>query len=95
MRSPFEPTLHCSSQHSDTISEYLLPSQDGVFHYNTLLTLDLASPYFSSGRQEERFEVVVMEHKEDGHVRLGDPRLYSKLGISAVDEICFNSKGFR
>lgn len=44
-------------------------TQDGVFHYNTLLTLDLASPYFSSGRQEERFEVVVMESKEDGHVR--------------------------
>lgn len=43
--------------------------QDGVFHFNTLLTLVLASPYFSSGQQQERFEVVVMEHKEDGHVR--------------------------
>lgn len=43
--------------------------QDGVFHFNTLLTMDLASPYFSSGQQEERFEVVVMEHKEDGHAR--------------------------
>lgn len=44
-------------------------NQDGVFHFNTHLTLDLASPYFSGGRQKERFEVVVMEHKEDGHAR--------------------------
>lgn len=43
--------------------------QDGVFHHNTLLTLNLASPYFSSGRKDERFTVVVMEHKEDGHIR--------------------------
>lgn len=57
-----------------------------MFHYNTLLTLDLASPYFSSGRQEERFEVIVMEHKEDGHVRLGDRRFYSKLGITMDDK---------
>lgn len=45
--------------------------QDGVFHDNTLLTLDLASPYFKSGRKDERFKVVVMEHKEDGHIRSG------------------------
>eukprot|EP00904_Undaria_pinnatifida_P001847 jgi/Undpi1/11663/HiC_scaffold_36.g13958.m1 len=43
-------------------------TRDGVFHDNTLLTLDLASPYFKSGRKDERFKVVVMEHKEDGHI---------------------------
>lgn len=53
---------NCQSNHS-------FRAQDGVFHFNTLLTLDLASPYFLSGQQDERFEVVVMENKEDGHVR--------------------------
>ncbi|CAN0070999.1 unnamed protein product [Ascophyllum nodosum] len=43
-------------------------TEDGVFHFNTLLTLELASPYFASGLQAEEFEVVVMENKDDGHV---------------------------
>ncbi|CAM9220316.1 unnamed protein product [Ectocarpus sp. 6 AP-2014] len=68
-------------------------TQDGVFHYNTLLTLDLASPYFSSGRQEERFEVVVMEHKEDGHISFSidsfpdmDPVALEHFYIQKVDQ---------
>lgn len=43
-----------------------------MFHYNTVLTLELASPYFSSGLREESFEVMVMEHKGDGHARSGN-----------------------
>lgn len=43
--------------------------QDGVFHHNTHLTLELASSYFSSGRHEEQFELIIMENKEDGHIR--------------------------
>lgn len=46
--------------------------QESVFHYNTFLTLELASPYFSSGLREESFEVMVMEHKGDGHARSGN-----------------------
>lgn len=43
--------------------------QDGVFHYNTFLSLDLASPFFSHGAPQESFEVMVMENKDDGHIR--------------------------
>lgn len=60
-------TDYVTGDSSVPVGNFLL--QDGVFHHNTLLTLDLASPYFSSGRKDERFEVVVMEHKEDGHIR--------------------------
>lgn len=58
-----------AARRTDKKAIAFFPKQNGVFHFNTLLTLDLACPYFSSGQQEERFEVVVMEHKEDGHVR--------------------------
>lgn len=40
--------------------------QDGIFHYNTLLTLELASPHFKSGKASEEFKMIVMLHKEDG-----------------------------
>jgi len=40
--------------------------EDGIFHQNTMLTLELASPHFLSGTNTEKFEVVVMEHKDDG-----------------------------
>ena len=38
---------------------------DGIFHYNTLLTLQLESPYFKSGKAVEEFKMIVMLHKED------------------------------
>jgi len=38
---------------------------DGIFHYNTLLTLELESPYFKSGKAYEVFKMIVMLHKED------------------------------
>ncbi|CAM9701168.1 unnamed protein product [Pylaiella littoralis] len=67
--------------------------RDGVFHFNTLLTLDLACPYFSSGQKEERFEVVVMEHKEDGHVSFSidsfpnmDPEAMESFHIQRVEQ---------
>jgi hypothetical protein len=40
--------------------------QDGIFHYNTLLTLELSSPHFKSGKPTEEFKMIVLEHKEDG-----------------------------
>ncbi|KAG5188660.1 hypothetical protein JKP88DRAFT_304031 [Tribonema minus] len=39
----------------------------GVYHDNTFLTLVLASPHFDGGSAEEEFEVMVMQHKTDGH----------------------------
>lgn len=40
--------------------------QDGIFHYNTLLTLELRSPHFKSKKETEEFKMIVMLHKEDG-----------------------------
>ncbi|CAM9509738.1 unnamed protein product, partial [Choristocarpus tenellus] len=41
----------------------------GVFHYNSFLTIELASSYFKSGHPSETFDMMVMRHKESGHVR--------------------------
>lgn len=40
--------------------------QDGIFHNNMILKLELSSPFFRSGRDTETFDVIVMSHKEDG-----------------------------
>jgi len=40
--------------------------EEGIFHHNTMLTLELASPHFLSGTSTEKFELVVMQHKDDG-----------------------------
>mmetsp|Transcript_44589 Transcript_44589/g.100704 ORF Transcript_44589/g.100704 Transcript_44589/m.100704 type:complete len:244 (-) Transcript_44589:204-935(-) len=37
----------------------------GVFHHNTYLTLELASPEFASGEKVESFRLMVMRHFED------------------------------
>lgn len=39
---------------------------DGVYHKNLLLTLELTSPYFKSGKKSEIFDMIVMTHNEDG-----------------------------
>lgn len=41
-------------------------TQDGVFHYNTFLTLELSSPHLKSGEPTEIFDMMVMVHMEDG-----------------------------
>jgi hypothetical protein len=40
--------------------------QEGIFHHNVVMDLELASPYFKSGKEVERFQMIVMTHKEDG-----------------------------
>jgi hypothetical protein len=40
--------------------------QDGIFHFNTLLTLALSSPHFKSGKAVEEYKMIVLDHKEDG-----------------------------
>ena len=52
----------------ETLSLYSIvkaEEEDGIFHYNTILALELQSPYFKSGEEIERFNMVVMEHKVD------------------------------
>eukprot|EP00605_Chrysophyceae_sp_TOSAG23-4_P000028 GSChrysophyteH1.ASY1.ANO1.28.1 assembled CDS len=40
--------------------------EDGIFHENTILKLELASPHFQSQQQIEAFDMVIMKHKDDG-----------------------------
>jgi len=40
--------------------------EDGIFHENTILKLELASPYYKSGNASETYEMIIMRHKEDG-----------------------------
>jgi len=40
--------------------------EDGIFHDNIILQLEIASPHFKSKKSVETFEVFVMRHKEDG-----------------------------
>ena len=46
-------------------------AEDGIYHYNTKLKLELASPFFESGEMSETFDFVVMAHKEDGTKSFG------------------------
>ncbi len=39
---------------------------DGIFHRNILLELELSSPHFKSGMLTENFNLILMEHKDDG-----------------------------
>jgi hypothetical protein len=40
--------------------------ENGIFHKNTMLTLELSSPHFNSASDTEIFDVVVMTHHDDG-----------------------------
>jgi hypothetical protein len=42
-------------------------TSDGVYHDNTFLNLKLSSPHFKSKLPEEGFDVMVMQHKTEGH----------------------------
>ena len=39
--------------------------QEGIFYCNTVMTIELSSPYFVSGNQTEDFEIILMHHKDD------------------------------
>lgn len=41
-------------------------TKSGIFHNNTILEVELSSPYFKSGKSKETYNIVVMTHKEDG-----------------------------
>ncbi len=49
------------------LSEIISARQyDGIFHTNVLLELRLSSPHFKSGAENEIFNMITLEHKEDG-----------------------------
>eukprot|EP01036_Dinobryon_divergens_P024306 gene24306-32742_t len=59
--------------------------QIGVYHENTILNLELSSPYFKSGKTTESFEIVVMKHLEDG-VRSFAINEFPEMNEDAIEE---------
>ena len=41
-------------------------AQEGIFHHNIFLTLELSSPYFAGNHSTSIHEVMVMDSLEDG-----------------------------
>jgi hypothetical protein len=41
----------------------LIISQDGLFHANVIMKLEISSPHFKSKKSSEEYEVFVMRHK--------------------------------
>jgi len=39
--------------------------QDGIYHINTILTIDFKSDYFKSKKSVESYEIIIMKNKED------------------------------
>ena len=39
--------------------------QDGIYHVNTILNIDLKSDYFKSQKSIESYEIIIMKNKED------------------------------
>jgi hypothetical protein len=59
--------------------------QIGVYHENTILNLELSSPFFKSGKTTESFEIVVMKHLEDG-VRSFAINEFPEMNEDAIEE---------
>lgn len=53
----YEESLHLIAVHNISIL-------DGLYHTNTIMTVELESPHFSSGNATELFVVIVMESKQ-------------------------------
>ena len=54
----YEESLHLIAVHNISIV-------DGLYHLNTIMTVELESPHFASVLPTELFDVVVMESKLD------------------------------
>jgi hypothetical protein len=39
--------------------------EDGIYHLNTILKVELSSPFYADGNPSHDFDIVVMQHKED------------------------------
>ena len=59
--------------------------EDGIFHYNVILSLELYSPYFKSGLDTEVFSIVVMTHKHD-HVQSFAIDEFPQMNEYAIEE---------
>jgi hypothetical protein len=62
LRKLSDSTIYSTLELSQIMSA---AKEDGIFHENTILELELSSPYFRSKKLFERFHVFVMTHKED------------------------------
>lgn len=67
--------------------------EEGIFHRNVILQMELSSPYFKRKNPTERFEIVVMHHKEDDVISIGidefplmDEDAIEKFWILKVEE---------
>ena len=58
-----DSTIYTTLSLSRVVSAF---HEDGIFHDNTILELELSSPHFKSMKSQEVFQVFVMTHKEDG-----------------------------
>lgn len=59
--------------------------EDGIFHKNIILNLELACPYFKSGLDVEVFSMVVMEHKQD-HVKSFAIDEFPQMSEDAIEQ---------
>ncbi|CAM9153126.1 unnamed protein product [Chrysoparadoxa australica] len=59
--------------------------QDGVFHRNVFLELELNSPHYKSGKEYEAFDVMVMTHREDGYTNFAIDE-FPEMDPNAVEE---------
>ncbi len=57
-----DSNIYSTLQLSKIIS---VEEDEGIYHFNTIFVLELASPYFKSGLEKENVTMVVMSHKED------------------------------
>jgi hypothetical protein len=57
-----DSTIYSTLSLSRVVSAF---KEDGIFHTNTVLEVELASPHFRSQLPREPFQMFVMTHKED------------------------------
>ena len=62
LRKLSDSTIYSTLSLSRVLSVF---KEDGIFHTNTVLEVELASPHFHSQQPREPFQMFVMTHKED------------------------------
>ena len=59
--------------------------EDGIFHVNTYLDMEIRSSYYKSGNDVERFKIIVMDHKLD-HVKSFAIDEFPSMDESAIEQ---------
>ena len=55
-----------SSGNGTIAAEPTAEAEEGVYHFNIFLTLELSSDHFKSGKSSESFGIIVLRSNEDG-----------------------------